>query len=314
MSTSEERPPRPTDAPVLDAPSPGWFRRARAFPVSSHHVEVTGCDIHYLRWNATSGGTNKPGLLLLHGGGAHANWWRAIAPLLATDFDIAAMDLSGMGDSGHRPEYNATIRAAEIDAVLTAAGFFAADRPAPVLVGHSFGGLSGIRYAALHSAKLGGFIMAETPVRPRTERRPTSAPPVDAAEVRRYASYTQALARFRLRPPQSCVNSFVVEHVARHSIRRLDEGWSWKFDPAALTAKRHAEPFTEYLSNITCRCALVVGEKSALWTPGITSHMLDTLQVDAPVMAIPEGQHHLILDEPVAFVIAVRGLLATHFT
>ena len=313
MTKPEECPPRPIDAPELDAPSPRWFRQACAFPVNSHRVEVTGCDIHYLRWNAESTGAKNRGLLLLHGGGAHANWWRAIAPLLTTDFDVAAMDLSGMGDSGHRTEYNATIRAEEIDAVLAASGFFAADRPAPVLVGHSFGGLTGIRYAALHSDRLGGFIMAETPVRPRTERRPGSAPPVEAAEVRRYATYTEALARFRLRPPQSCINDFIVEHVARHSIRRLEDGWSWKFDPAALTTKRHAEPFTEYLSDIRCRCALVVGDKSALWTPGITTHMLDTLPVDAPVISIPEGRHHLILDEPLAFVTAVRGLLATHF-
>ena len=46
--------------------------------------------------------STRPGLLLVHGNAAHAYWWSFIAPLLARDYNVAAMDLSGMGDSGWR--------------------------------------------------------------------------------------------------------------------------------------------------------------------------------------------------------------------
>src|SRR2546423_1912983 len=60
-------------------PPPAWFARAVAAPFEDCFVEVDGARIHYLRW----GQAGKPGLLLVHGGFAHAHWWDFIAPLFA---------------------------------------------------------------------------------------------------------------------------------------------------------------------------------------------------------------------------------------
>src|SRR6266849_2863167 len=76
------------------------------------------------------------GLLFVHGGGAHANWWSFIAPYLTRDFRVAAIDLSGMGDSGRRQSYGSDIRAAEMRAVIADAGL----GQRPFVIGHSFGG------------------------------------------------------------------------------------------------------------------------------------------------------------------------------
>ena len=46
------------------------------------------------------GREGAPGLLLLHGNGAHADWWSFIAPYLANDFRVAAMSWSGYGRLG----------------------------------------------------------------------------------------------------------------------------------------------------------------------------------------------------------------------
>ena len=59
---------------------------------------VEGARVHYLRW----GDKARPGLLLVHGNAAHAYWWSFIAPFLARDYNVAAIDLSGMGDSDWR--------------------------------------------------------------------------------------------------------------------------------------------------------------------------------------------------------------------
>jgi len=76
-------------------PAPKWFTRTVAIEPESAFVEVEGAKIHYLRW----GDRSKPGLLLVHGNAAHAYWWSFIAPYLAQDYNVAAMDFSGMGDS-----------------------------------------------------------------------------------------------------------------------------------------------------------------------------------------------------------------------
>src|SRR5437868_6191181 len=108
---------------------PEWFQRALATPFEDRFVQVDGARIHYLRW----GQVGKPGLLLVHGGYAHAHWWDFIAPFFSKDHCVAALDLSGMGDSAYRRKYTAELYAKEVQAVCVDAGF--AERP--VLVGHS---------------------------------------------------------------------------------------------------------------------------------------------------------------------------------
>ncbi|MBT6273466.1 MAG: alpha/beta hydrolase [Chromatiales bacterium] len=309
LPTTSAAPPLPTDTITL-AGAPTWFSDACEHAVESRRVEAGGCPIHYLYWAANEAvDTEAAGLLFLHGGGAHANWWRFIAPFFTGEYRAAAMDLSGMGDSGSRSSYSATIRAQEIDAVMEHADFFEPGRPAPIIIGHSFGGLTAMRYASLHGNRIGGVVMAEAPVRPPNVERPASLPAVNTPEMKIYDSYATALSRFSLRPRQTCRHDYVVEHIARHSIRRVDAGWSWKFDPGALTSERHAEPFRDYLAGISCRTALVYGDKSAITTPQINDYMLDILGPDTPIVGVPEGQHHLFLDEPLAFVSAVRAIL-----
>ncbi|MCB1740586.1 MAG: alpha/beta hydrolase, partial [Gammaproteobacteria bacterium] len=301
-------PPAPTEAPSLSCAAPDWFHQALAQPLQSRYVDHDGCTIHCLHWPQREARKDCPGLLFLHGGGAHANWWRFIAPFFTDRFEVAAMDLSGMGDSGTRPVYNASIRAAEIHATLQSLGFLDAARPRPLLVGHSFGGLTGTRYAQLHGQHLGGFVLLETPVRPANVARPAHVSAVNAPGLRLYPDYATALARFRLLPQQSCEHDYIVEHIARHSIRRLAQGWAWKFDPAALTSERHAEPFRDYLAQRRCRVAMVFGDKSALTSEDIVEHMSGLVGGSAPVVFIPEGQHHLMLDQPLAVVSTLRSI------
>ena len=83
----------------------------------SRIVDVDGCPIHYLIWGSPDAGSD--GLLFIHGGGAHAHWWSFIAPFFAENRPVAAIDLSGMGDSGHRTgDYGSPVHIPEIAAVI----------------------------------------------------------------------------------------------------------------------------------------------------------------------------------------------------
>jgi len=103
----------------------------------------------------------KPGLVLVHGGAAHAGWWTFLAPLLTRQYDVVALDLSGHGDSGRRAEYPRRAWADEVLAVSAEAGF----PGPPVLVGHSMGGLVSIVAASVYGDALAGAIIVDTPVR-----------------------------------------------------------------------------------------------------------------------------------------------------
>ena len=114
-------------------PAPDWYCDAMRQCPGMAHVVVDGASIEYLVW----GKIGCPGLLLVHGGLANAYWWAHIAPILATEYRVAALSLSGMGQSGHRAQYSMEVYALELQAVARAAGLDIAGPP--VVAGHSFG-------------------------------------------------------------------------------------------------------------------------------------------------------------------------------
>jgi len=52
------------------------------------------------------------------------------------------------------------------------------------------------------------------------------------------------------------------------------------------------------------------GEYSVLMPVEIGEYMFDLLGRAAPVIEIPQARHHVMLDQPLAFVAAIRALLA----
>lgn len=285
-------------------PAPPWFAEAVAVEPESRFVEVGGTRIHYLRW----GDRARPGLLLVHGGGAHARWWSFIAPFLARDYNVASMDLSGMGDSGWRPEgYSMEQYAHEELAVCEDAGMFALAEP-PVIVGHSFGGFVTLLTGALYGEKLAGTVIVDSPVTP-SARIGSGPPPFTSKPHKVYPALADALSRFRLLPPQSCDNLYLLDWVARHSLKETPAGFSWKFDPAIWRDFSIGDTATR-LKATKCRIAVFRGENSILLPPQIGEYMFNLLGRSAPVVEIPQAQHHIMLDQPLALVAALRALLA----
>ncbi len=283
------------------AEAPAWFLEALAAPRTDHFIEVAGCSVHYLRW----GGGVKPGLVLVHGGAAHAEWWSFLAPMLTRRCDVVALDLSGHGESGRRPEYPRRQWADEVLAVIEDARFVGA----PVLVGHSMGGLVGIVAASLYGDALAGAVIVDAPVRKPDPESQEGEAGTSFRHPKVYPTLEEAMARFRLVPSQPCENAFILEHIARTSLRPVDGGFTWKFDPRVFM-KVSLDKMSDYLASTRCRIALLRGERSVVVPPETGEYMYGLLKRSAPLVDIPEAHHHLILDQPLAFISAVRALLA----
>jgi pimeloyl-ACP methyl ester carboxylesterase len=284
------------------AAAPAWFQRALAVPFTDERVEVGGAGIHYLAW----GRPGRRGLVFVHGGGAHAHWWTHLAATFADEFRVLAIDLSGHGDSDHRPAYALEQWTEEIVAVADAGGI--AGRP--VVVGHSMGGFVTIATAALHADRLTGVIICDSPV---TEPDPE----VESFRLkeafgapRTYPTIADAVARFRTVPPQADNLDYVIEHVAKRSLKPVEGGYQWKFD------RRIFEQFAggmrgvarPYLSRVQCRLALLRSEHG-LVTDDIGASMFEALGRVTPVIELPEAGHHAMLDQPLVLLTALRALL-----
>ncbi|HYC54332.1 MAG TPA: alpha/beta hydrolase [Candidatus Binatia bacterium] len=283
--------------------APQWFRDAVAQLPRHSTVQVEGCPIHCLSW----GDTGKPGLLLIHGGAAHAHWWSFLAPLLASDYHVVAFDLSGHGDSGRRQLYPREIWALEAMAVCRHAGL---DRHGPpIIIGHSLGGFVTMVAASLYGDRMAGAVIVDSPV---TKPDPESQEGRQGRAFRNpkvYPSIEEAVTHFHLIPAQPCDNDYIVDHVARHSLKKTDDGWTWKFDPVVFE-RVSLKPMSDYLADTRCRVAILRGELSNLVPPETGQYMYELLDRNAPIIEIPQAHHHLILDQPLAFVAAARALLA----
>jgi pimeloyl-ACP methyl ester carboxylesterase len=285
----------------MHAPAaPAWFTAAIATAPEERTVRVKGCDIHYLRW----GDVERPGLVLVHGGAAHAHWWSFIAPLLLPQHHVVAVDLSGHGDSGRRPVYAVETWADEVMACADDSGM----QGPPVLVGHSMGGLVTIAAGSLHGERLAGAVVVDSPV-----RRPD--PESEEGERGRmfrnpkvYADLETAVEHFHLAPPQPCDNDYIVDFIARRSLRQVDGGWGWKFDQKVFLRDRQG--IDDYLADIRCRIAVFKGQHSDLVTADVQDYMDELLGRNSPIVEIPAAYHHVPLDQPVALVAALRAILA----
>ncbi|MFT5691206.1 MAG: pimeloyl-ACP methyl ester carboxylesterase [Oceanicoccus sp.] len=281
-------------------PAPQWFKKALADKPTEHFIDVEGAQIQYLHW----GDRSKPGLILSHGNGAHAHWWSFIAPYLAQEYSVAAVCFSGMGESSERESYSLEHYAREQIAVCEHSGMFTNEEP-PIIVAHSFGGFATMVTGALYGDRLAGVIIVDSPINPDHEGGP---PDRSGRPHRVYPTLAEALARFRLAPPQTCENAYIVDYIARHSLKEVDGGWTWKFDPQ-IWKRFEIGDRAQRLKEISCRLAIMRGERSLIFPPEIGDYMYELLGKNVPVIEIPEAQHHIMLDQPLAFVAALRALL-----
>jgi pimeloyl-ACP methyl ester carboxylesterase len=283
--------------------APRWFSGAIANRPIDATVDVEGCPVHYLQW----GDPAKPGLVLLHGGAAHARWWSFIAPKLTHDYFVVAPDLSGHGDSGRRQKYGIQTWAAEVLAVTEAAGM---TRP-PIVVGHSMGGFVATVAAACWGDRLDGAVIVDSPVADPDPERQEATRGRAFRNPKTYPDLATAIEHFHLVPPQPDPEPYILEYVARNSLRQTpDGGWTWKFDPGIFTQSPPEGSINEYLAQVKCRVAVMRGEFSDLVTPDVSEFMYEILGRNAPIVEIPEAYHHLLLDQPLSFIAALRALLA----
>lgn len=283
--------------------TPAWFTAALEYEHRDGTVEVDGTAIHYRTW----GNPENRGVLLVHGGGAHLHWWDFIAPLLADEYYLVALDLGGMGDSGRRSEYTNESYIDEVVAVADAAGLD--DRA--LLAGHSMGGAVSLRVAVAHPRRFSRLIMLDSPLRPPSDAQEESGKARSPFQNKRfYPDFETAVGRFRLMPEQPAVNPYIVSYIAKHSLKETAEGWCWKFDDNAFKTKMFGRG-GDLINELTVPLAIIYGQLSKFFDAETLDYMHDLLPAGTPFIAVPEAHHHLFLDQPLAFVTATRALLKT---
>ena len=272
---------------------PDWFWEAIDVEPVTKTVEVDECDVSYRHYEAIG----KPGMLLIHGMNAHSRWWDFIAPQLLDRYQVAAMDLTGMGDSDYRYEYSSNIYADEILAVLDDAKFGTDS----IVVAHSFGGYMAVRAANKAPDRFKALVMVDSGIRHPDDPVPEQIW-MSGARSKIYPDKETALNRFRVQPPQPCDNEFLLQYIARNSLTPVDGGWTWKFDEDLLTSLTDAERKPEEFQALTTTLGVIFGADSELFSRRTLEYMQELIPEPFLIKEIANAQHHLFLDQPQAFV------------
>lgn len=285
--------------------TPSWFQRGLAAPGTPGEIDVAGARICYETW----GEPGRPGVVLIHGSNAHRHWWRFVAPFLADQFRVAALDLSGNGDSDHRARYDGATLAAEVWGVCQAEL-----GPRPFVVGHSFGGFVALETAHYYGSELAGVIFNDFTVRPpedytewglRAEREGRTEP----RRLRVYPDLETATGRFRLVPEQPPLHPDVHAWLARQALKQVEGGWTWKFDPTLFDHLEMGIDQRDKFVGLHCRSGVILGEHSADDGARSGPYMREISRGLLPIIEIPDTHHHMMFEEPVALTMAIKGLL-----
>lgn len=121
----------------------------------SRQTVVRGLRFHFLEW----GDPGAPAVLLLHGGNQSSHSWDLVSLHLSDRYHVFALDQRGHGDSEWSRELDYSIEAKGADALA----FIEQEQlTAPVIVGHSMGGLVAMKMALSHDDVASGFVLVDT--------------------------------------------------------------------------------------------------------------------------------------------------------
>ena len=270
-------------------------------PERAARLRVRGCEINWLAW----GDRGDPIVLLVHGARANWHWWhKAAGPLIGSGGRrILAMDLSGHGDSGHRPEYSGRIWAEEVAAVIASQAGGAA-----TVVGHSMGGFVAIAAAACHPGVVDELVLVDVPIQrpdPLKGREPLGVP---ARPLRSYGSRREAVESFRLLPSSSVTDEDLVREVAAVSVAEFDGGWQWKFDPEVAQRFDFATVAAD-LVRVRCDVRALYGAESDRVSAATIATTEAILEREVPAGSVPGAGHHVVLDRPLQLGAALDRVL-----
>ena len=264
-------------------------------------VEVGGLRLSFLEW----GMSGRPALCFLHGGSAHAHWFDRVTPAFADRFHVIALDQRGHGESdwAKPPAYATENFAADLLGVIDALGWRRV-----ALVGHSMGGHNAMSFTAWHPDRVSALVIVDSrpsiPVerlgRLRTRGR---------LMLRPYPTLDAAVRSFRLLPRETVADPAFLAHLGQAGVVERDGQWVYRFDPASNGSRQPVDAWT-LLDRITTPTLIVRGELS----PNLPRDVVDKLRAairGAAFAEVPGSYHHLVLDNPAAFVQAVDPFLTT---
>lgn len=253
--------------------------------------QANGIDIHYLRT-----GGSKPPLVLLHGLTGSGACWSPLARALEAEFDVVMPEARGHGNSSAPLNgYHYEDHARDVIGLLQGLGLVA-----PVLLGHSMGGMTAAVVASQIGSAVRGVILADpTFLSPQRQREVYQSDAVEQhrrlLNLDREDVLAQARVRHAHRSPEFV--ELVAEARMKTPIRAFE----------VLTPPN--PDYHRLVSAISVPTLLVIADNGVVSLD--TARELQNFNPHLRVEQIPDAGHGLQYDQPERFEVVVRSFLAS---
>lgn len=274
------------------------------YPAVQIHAYIAGmtnwttafCEANRIKIHYTRTGGAKPPLILLHGLMTNGLCWTALARELEAEYDVIMPDARGHGLSdapGHGYRYED--HAADVAALVRSLNL-----PAPLLLGHSMGGMTAAVVTARNPGLLRGLVLADPSfLSPEVQREVRDS---DIAGQHRKIlgqSLAEVLSDARARHPGRSQ-----ENLELFSRARLQTRMS-AFD--VLTPPN--PDYRQLIGEIGIPTLLVFGDKGVV-SPAVAA-ALQQLNPHLQIGQIFNAGHSLHMDQPERFAHIVKTFLGT---
>ncbi len=255
-----------------------------------------------------------PPLLALHGWLDNAGSFDRLAPLLAGERYVVALDLRGHGRSSHLPPdgwYHYVDRFDELRGVFDHFGWARAG-----LLGHSLGGTLASLFAALYPERVGELLLIEA-LGPLTNAAEDALAQLRRALDQRAAYATRRPLRVfpdlpaavAARVAANGLSETAARAIVERGVTPADGGLVWSSDPRLTLASpvRFTEAQVQsMLAGIRARTLLVLAEPETSYLPAAMMEARAAQVAGISVVRLP-GNHHLHLEDAGAVASAIRA-------
>jgi pimeloyl-ACP methyl ester carboxylesterase len=265
----------------------------------SRQTVVRGLRFHFLEW----GDPSAPAVLLLHGGNQSSHSWDLVSLHLSDRYHVFALDQRGHGDSEWSRELDYSIGAKAADALA----FIEHEHlTAPVIVGHSMGGLVAMKMALSSDEVARGFVLVDT----GPELSPKGVDVVhnfvvgnvEFDDVDDFLDNVAKYDRFRSR-----------EHISRtvkyNMMSRVDGKFVSKVDHRRVPDPHDRPLELDLLASLMCPILVVRGAESEILEAEAAERFVAALP-NGRLMTVPGAGHNVHSANTWGFLDAISPFLA----
>ena len=264
----------------------------------------TPCGDGHLVWRIWNNSeSQRPPLVLLHGGSGAWNHWVRTIPALEPNFRVIAPDLPGCGDSADPP---APCDAAGLAALLAdGLDLVVADDTPFHLISFSFGGLLSGLIAHAQARRILSLTIVGSPILGLNRTGPAndlSSVPPDLSPQEAVPIYQSNLQKLMVRDPSVVDDLAMTLHMTNMAKVRLRS-----------RSIARARPMDETLRHLPCHLNCIFGDSDVTLYPdlaGIRAHV-EQICSDAAFHVIPNAGHWVQYESPETFNALLMKLLAT---